>query len=480
MFRPLAALALAFAAGAGAATPDIGTLRLYETPTYSLVVTDGVSAASIAQRIANFERVLSRTLARDVRPTGTATQIYVVSEAAWERYLRPGRGIDAEFVPRRFSHLLLIDAGLGPESLREAILHEYTHLFLHSQFRGLHPLWFDEGLATMLGATRMRDGVATIGTPSLRYRGTWIPLPRLFDLDKNSPEYLSAAESPDVHLQSWGIVHRGFIADAAFGASLLKFLDALNRFVPVEDAVQDSFGMSLAALDSDMRRYVSMPRFRGGRIEYEPAKPPPLGKGRRLGELEARTRLARVMLDTGFNPENARELIASAKALGPGSPDVAVLELRLALRESDDAGVATLLEKLPEGEARIAREAALALLDRLEKPGHAERAYDLLDRALRADAGDAEAAWGFAIAAAHRKQGLDLALARLERARAQVPGNADLAMSTALVQEAAERPDEMVPWLIDTLRFSGDPAQRLRAAQRLREARALRQRTDPQ
>src|SRR5687767_8886581 len=105
MLRFLTAVAFAAAVGATGAVAEIGALRLYEAPNYSLVVADGVDARGIARQIANFERVLSRTLARDVRPTGTATQVYVVSGPAWERYLRPGRGIDAEFVPRRFSNL---------------------------------------------------------------------------------------------------------------------------------------------------------------------------------------------------------------------------------------------------------------------------------------------------------------------------------------------------------------------------------------
>jgi tetratricopeptide (TPR) repeat protein len=480
MLRLLTAFALSAAVGANADAADIGALRLYETPAYSLVVADGVNASGIARQIANFERVLSRTLARDVRSTGTATRIYVVGGAAWDRYLRPGRAIDAEFVPRRFSNLLLIDADLSREQRREAVFHEYTHLFLHTQFRGLHPLWFDEGLATMLGATKLRGRKAIIALPSLTFRGRWIPLSRLFALDKSSPEYLSVDESPDVHLESWALVHRGLIDDPAFGVSMLKFLEALNRFVPVEEAAQDSFGMSLAALDTSLRRYLEQGSFRGGVIAFEPAEAPALGKGRRLGELEARTRLARVMLDTGFNPQNARELIASAAALDPGSPDVAALELRLALREHDESRATALLEKLPATDVRIAREAALALLERVDGPGHAERAYAWLDRALRADADDAEAAWGFALAAAHLKRGLDVALARLERARGRVPDNADLAMATALVHEAAGSHEKMLPWLIETWRHSGDSAQRLHAAQKVRELRASQRQAAPQ
>lgn len=481
MMRPLALLASCLAAAAGAETPDIGTLRLYETPSYSLVVADGVRPQLVARQIASFERVLARTLNREIRPTGTPTRIYIVSQAAWEQYLQPGPGIDAEFVPRRFSNLLLIDADLLPVKLREAVFHEYTHLFLHTQFRGLHPLWFDEGLATMMGATELRGRKAIIGTPPLRYRGRWIPLAKLFELTKSSPEYLSVTHSPEVHLESWGLVHRGLIDDPAFGAAMLKFLEALNRLVPVEDAAQDSFGMSLAALDTSLQRYVSQPLFREGVIELPSVDTPPLGKARKLDDLEASLHLARVMLDTGFNPRNVRELVTYAASLAPGSPDVTVLELRLALRDSDSPRAMSLLAKLPAGEARLAREAALALVDGLDVPGHAERAYALLDGVLQADADDAEAAWGFALAAAHLKKGLEVALTRLERARERVPDNADLAMATALVYEAAEAPPgKMLPWFTDTWRYSGDPAQRLRALQRVRELRELQRKSAPQ
>jgi hypothetical protein len=332
----------------------------------------------------------------------------------------------------------------------------------------------------MLGATKLRGRKAVIALPTLTFRGRWIPLPRLFELDKSSPEYLSVDESPDVHLESWAIVHRGLIDDPVFGASMLKFLAALNRFVSIEEAAQDSFGMSLAALDSSMRAYLENGSFRGGVIAFEPVRAPALGKGRRLSELESRTRLARVMLDTGFNPQNARELIASAASLDPGSADVAALELRLALRERDEGRAAALLGKIPAAEVPIAREAALALLERMDGPGYAERAYAWLDRAQRADADDAESAWGFALAAAHLKRGLEVALMRLDRARGLVPDNADLAMATALVHEAAGSHEKMLPWLIEAWRHSGDPGQRLRAAQKMRELRALQRQVAPQ
>jgi tetratricopeptide (TPR) repeat protein len=490
MRRRLAAFVLALAAQAGAEPPDLGTLRQYDAPDYSLIVADGINPGRIAAQIANFERVLSTTLSREIRPTGARTDIFVVEGDAWQRYLRPGDGIDAEFVPLRFSNLLLIDADVAPERLRTAIFHEYTHLFLHSQFRGLHPLWFDEGLATMMGNTKLGSRTALVRQPDLRYRGRWIPLARLFELDKASPEYLSADTAPDVHLQSWGLVHRGLVNDPAFGGSMLRFLEALNAFVPIEDAVQDSFGTSLAALDTTMQRYVSQPLFREAVIEFEPADAPKLGRGRKLGELETLTRIASAMLDTGFNAANVRELVDAAAALAPTAADVGVLQLRLALRAGDEATAARLLERGSGANPAVAREIGLALIEHLREPGaglragadlaRVERARVLLEGALEIRGDDAEAVWGHALAAARLGRDLDVALVRLERARTLVPDNADLAVAAALVHEAAGEPEKMLPALIEAYRHSGDATQRVWAAKRVRELRTLQRQTAPQ
>jgi hypothetical protein len=495
--RAVAAIAILgtlLAPSLATAAPRIGNLRAYETPYYTLIVTDGIDAGKVAAHIANMEQTLARMLNREVRPTGNPTYIYVVSGPFWSRYLGPGRAFAGEFVPRRFSNYLMLDGGMAQRDrgqLRRRIYHEYTHFFLHTQFRGTHPLWFDEGLAEIMEWAEMRRYGTVLRLPKQRSDDGWIPLPRLFELDKNSPEYLSADSTVRVHRQSWGIVHRGLIADRPFGARILKFLTALDRLDPIEDAARDSFGMSLAELDASMREYLGQKRSEQAFVPVGQRSPPiKLGNGRKLSELEARLTIARAMLDTGLNSEVAREFVESAAELAPGSPEVAVLRLRVAVRDRDDAAIASLLASGPVTDVRFARDAGLALLELVrdnpldEKLGDAGRAA-MTDRALellRVVPGeeDAEADWAFALAAAQRGRGLEEALDRLERAHTRVPDNPDLAAATALVLEASGAPESMLPWLVSTYRFSADPAQRMWAAERVAELRKMERLTAPE
>jgi hypothetical protein len=489
----MAILGTLLAPGLATAAPRIGNLRAYETPHYTLIVTDGIEAGQVAAHITNMEQTLARMLNREVRPTGNPTYIYVVSGPFWSRYLGPGRAFAGEFVPRRFSNYLMLDGGVarrGRSELRRRIYHEYTHYFLHTQFRGTHPLWFDEGLAEIMEWAEMRRYGTVLRLPKQRRDDGWIPFPRLFELDKNSPEYLAADTSGRVHRQSWGIVHRGLIADRQFGARILRFLTALDRLDPIEDAARESFGMTLAELDASMREYLGRKRFEQAFVPVGRTPPAKLGNGRTLSELEARLTIARAMLDTGLNSEVAREFVASAAELAPESPEVAVLRLRVAVRDRDDAAIAALLARSPVTDVRFARDAGLALLERVrdnpldEKLGDSGRAA-MTDRALellRVVAGeeDAEADWAFALAAAQRGRGLEEALDRLERAHMRVPDNPDLAAATALVLEASGAPESMLPWLVSTYRFSADPAQRVWAAERVAELRKMERRSAPE
>jgi hypothetical protein len=487
---PSLLLAAAVTAHAG---PRIGNLHAYETPYYTLIVTDGIDAGQVATHIANMEQTLARMLNRDVRPTGNPTYIYVVAGPFWSRYLGPGRAFAGEFVSRRFSNYLMLDGRVARRDrheLRRRIYHEYTHFFLHTQFRGTHPLWFDEGLAEIMEWAEMQRYGTVLRLPKQRRGEGWIPLPRLFELDKSSPEYLAADSSVRVHRQSWGIVHRGLIADRPFGARILKFLTALDRLDPIEDAARESFGMSLAELDASMREYLGKKRFEQAFVPVGRSPPIKLGLGRKLSELEARLAIARAMLDTGLNSQVAREFVESAAELAPESAEVAVLRLRVAVRDRDDAAIESLLARSPVTDVRFARDAGLALLERVRENPLDEKLDDsrraaMTDRALEllrvvADADDAEADWAFALAAAQRGRGLEEALDRLERAHTRVPDNPDLAAATALVLEASGSPESMLPWLVSTYRFSADPAQRRWAAERVAELRKMERQTAPQ
>src|SRR6185295_4590710 len=141
---------------------------------------------AVVQQLANTERALSTLLATPLKDTAVPTYVWLAPRKVWNRYLAPSRAILGEFAPRRFANYLIINADIGRDGLRGGVQHEYTHFFLRTQFGGLYPLWFDEGLAEILGSARLKYDRATLSQPSVAVAARWLEMSRLFELDKSS------------------------------------------------------------------------------------------------------------------------------------------------------------------------------------------------------------------------------------------------------------------------------------------------------
>jgi hypothetical protein len=486
-------LALCAARVAAARDADIGALRAWDLPAYTLIAADGSDPLHLVQRLDNTQRAVSKLLATPVKPAAVPTFVWLVPRKVWNRYLAPSNAIVGEFVPGRFAHYLLIDAGIGGDGVRAGVQHEYAHHFLRTQWGGLYPLWFDEGVAEIMGGARIYANRAVFEVPRTATVRNWIGMWRLFELDKNSREYLSPGWSVAVHGESWAIVHRALMHDTKFANQMFAYLAAVNRLVPSDEAVAQSFGMSFPELDASMKSYVKEGVFAVGAVHFEEAPEAPLPAGRALAPVEALEALARVMLDTGFNPGHVAELVDTAERIAPGSPDVGILRVRLAVRDRKDSEALRLAAALgASNDLATLRDTGLALFERVREPvaddpltdglraDFENTAFGLLDRALRIDAGDARSAWGYALLAVRRRDGVDSALERLAVARTRMPGHPDLAEATAWALEARGQEEAMMPFLLDAVRNTSSAAQRARAAQRIADLRIKEREKAPQ
>src|SRR5690606_264297 len=124
------------------------------------------------------------------------------------------------FVSAKFANYVLVNNTLDDSLRGRSLFHEYSHWFLHTQFAGVHPLWFDEGLAEFVSTAEFRESLVTLGNPEVMGPVGWISLERLFRLTKDSPEYRSPSISPAMHRESWAIVHRGFAGEPQFGSQM--------------------------------------------------------------------------------------------------------------------------------------------------------------------------------------------------------------------------------------------------------------------
>jgi hypothetical protein len=67
---------------------------------------------------------------------------------------------------------------------------------------------------------------------------------------------------------------------------------------------------------------------------------------------------------------------------------------------------------------------------------------------------DVEALWGFGSAASRLDKNLELAEEALRAAYQRAPANGEIAMALATIKGKQDKPEEMIPYLQDTIRFT--------------------------
>jgi tetratricopeptide (TPR) repeat protein len=97
-----------------------------------------------------------------------------------------------------------------------------------------------------------------------------------------------------------------------------------------------------------------------------------------------------------------------------------------------------------------------------------ERAFRSFGEALRLNADDPETLWGLGTSMTRLDKDLDLADTALKAAYLRVPSSAAIALSLANLKGHQGKPEEMIPYLRDTIRFANDLGTRRWATDTLR------------
>jgi|KBSSwiStaDraftv2_1062776.scaffolds.fasta_scaffold86191_2 hypothetical protein len=485
-FRLTCVFAISLATAASGAEPVVSGFQSYEAPTYTLITKDESAARHFPSEIARIDSLLGTLLKPETRRNGAKTYVLLVPGGLYTRYLQPPNEFAGDFAAGRFANFLMLENNRAWPDMKARIYHEYTHWFLHTQFPGIHPFWFDEGLAVLVGNTEFRSTKAKVGIAPPE-SGYWMPFEQLLRIDKASPEY-TLFTTLRVQNESWAMVHRGLIAEPEFGKHMLAYLKAIDDLRTIDEAVPASFGMSIEQLDRSMMGY----RWSDATLSIVtpnilPTSPVDQQPGNTMSELEMLELLAAAMMTSGFNSQRLHELVDAANRLAPGSPTADVLRLRLAVRDRDDAALERLLQEIePRVTApAVARGLGLALFERLRAdeavnslpPATRERfqlrAFELLRASAGRQADDIEAVWAYAMLAASLRRDLNSSLDALFKVQRQLPGNADLAMAAARLHEARGETQDMIRALGETFRSSSKADQRAWAKTRLAALHAI-------
>ncbi len=187
--------------------------------------------------------------------------------------LRQGRPISAPgfFLPGGDRNYIVLD--LAAEDSWRAVSHDFARLFLSFNYPPTQD-WFDEGFAQYFSSLKLDDNQAQMGgdpaqvlpwnhavpnqspadsTPPKSFaellNGPWLPLPELFTMRSGPSGY-----PPIFYAQSWIVMHyllsQNKLSEAGTYFGLVQI-----RKVPVDQAIQQAFGMSPAQLEQAVKDY---------------------------------------------------------------------------------------------------------------------------------------------------------------------------------------------------------------------------------
>jgi hypothetical protein len=483
-----ALLALSGAA-ASAAEPRIGRMVAYELDDYTIYTTrSGNQARRFATELGKFRLTLEKLLGKRATKSYTPTHLVILSRGEWEKYLQPRQHIAGWFQPGMFSNFIVMNGDAEGTDVTHLVFHEYTHYYLASQFAGEYPPWFNEGVAELMGYSKFDKGQAILLIPvhqRMEARdGDWIPFERLIRVNHHSPEYQSHKLADSFYAQAWLTVHYGMLENREFGQQIFRYLTKLNTLVPHEQAAIDAFG-DLAAVDKQLRDYSRNSKMNSGAVSLGDVPDVTLPAGKPIGELDALAIIANLMLETRLPAERTRPVIDSLLRREPQSARPHILAARLAFLDEDnaafDAATNRAEQLLADSDWQGRRELASVLLRSAQdyRPMNqrtTEQSEQDLKRALRwfgeaikHNAQDVEALWGFGTAATHLNTNFDLAEEALVAAYQRAPASPLIAVSLANLKGRQEKIDEMIPYLKDTIRYAKDLGMRQWATQTLKQ-----------
>ncbi len=474
-FAALACLSLAGIAAA--AEPRLGKFTEYQAGNIHVLTSGSGSRAARAlmDDLAKFRATLETLLDRKTATRGIPTYIFIVSSGDWQKYLQPRRNLVGWFQQSRFANYIVMDGDVERSEALATIFHEYTHYYLRSQFSGVFPPWFNEGLAEVMGYAKFtKQNTAVLQIPMGRVyearSGRWIPFDRMLLVDHSSPEYTDHSQASDFYAQAWLTVHYGLIENRDFGAQMFNYLAQLNRLVPQPDAVRATFGPDLSAPDQLLRNYSRDNRMNSGAIRLGEVQGLDLGTGKPVAELDALAQIIDLMFVTRTTPERVRPLIESLERREPNSARGAIFAARLAQLSDDNAGFEKAVTRaesfIAPGDWQSRRELALVLLDGAldfnplntrsseDSKRDMKRALRWFSEALKHNIEDVESLWGLGTAATRLGENLEFAEEALLAAYTFAPGNESIAVSLANLYGVKDEPEKMVVYLRDSIRYA--------------------------
>ena len=288
--------------------------------------------------------------------------------------LHDGRPISAPgfFVPGDDHQFIVLN--VSEEDPWRAISHQFAHLFLNYNYPPTQR-WFDEGFAEYLSSLRLDNKQAQIGSDpewaspisedvlgnqsevrnspksltELLSGWVWLSLPDLFNMRHDPASYQEGTHRTLFYAQSWMVMH--YILNKEQLTATGTYFDLVqNQKLPVEEAIQQAYGMSSAQFDKAVKDYF-----------------------RSLKQLVADQDAVR----QGASPSTRPEIYQFAAPLGP---DEVVIDAKQVSEADALAQMAEVMVRLPDRREQGLREidSVLKMTDKKGQPVDNEIAHRAL------------------------------------------------------------------------------------------------------
>ena len=156
---------------------------------------------------------------------------------------------------------------MSVENPWNVVFHEYAHQLMSGVLTAQVDPWFEEGFAEYFSSIEVDGKEARVGKfPDLTYQilrqDGLIKVADLFKVQQNSSTYNESGDHRTVfYAESSLVMH--YLYDKTLVSKLADYFSwKIERGLPVEEAIQKSFGMSAADFDKTLRGYLNDGRYR--------------------------------------------------------------------------------------------------------------------------------------------------------------------------------------------------------------------------
>ena len=248
------------------------------------VITDAgdKKGREITLRFEQMRSVFGQLLLRKKLTMPVPLTIFAINDE--QQYLKmapldDGRPIAAPgfFVPGEDHQFIVLN--VSEEDSWRAIAHQFAHLLLNYNYPPTQG-WFDEGFAEYFSSLRLSDKQAEIGSDpelaspvsedvlgnqsevrnppksltELLSGWVWLSVPDLFNMRHDPDTYQEGTHHTLFYAQSWMVMHYLLNKDQLTATG--TYFDLVqNQKLPVDEAIQQAFGMSSAQFDKAVKDY---------------------------------------------------------------------------------------------------------------------------------------------------------------------------------------------------------------------------------